>query len=133
MGSSTTPPTCFVVSEAFHYRKPEFVRDVAQTSGFTCHTDQGTSKSEIWSKAANEGGHWIIRIDSMGHDTTRHFGARPHYHKNWVESDDVLRRYLRTFTPAAWVYSDSGILAGLAGGGAGMHPDLRAKLQHIPR
>ena len=69
----------------------------------------------------------------MGHDISRHFGARPHYHKNWVESDQVLKQYLRGFIPQASIYSDAGNLLGMAGGVDSMHPDLKAKLEHIQR
>lgn len=126
-------PSPFVVTETFRHRSPEYVRSVAQTNGFRCLTAQGLADSEIWEQPSGDGGHWLIRLDTMGHDTSRHFGARPHYHKNWVESDELLQRYLRGFTPQAWVYSDEGIPIGLAGGADPMHPDQKAKLQHIPR
>jgi hypothetical protein len=128
-----TAPRTFAIQEPFKHKSPEIVRETVTRHGFALRTAAGTSDSEIWVKAAEGGGFWIVRLDTMGHDTRRHFGARPHYHKNWVESDDVLRTYLEKFTPKAWIYSDAGIVLGEAGPSAGMHPDRKAKLQHIPR
>ena len=127
-------PPRFIVAESFTHRSPEFVRSLAVSGGFTCRTRQGTSKSEIWAKNDEErGAFWIIRMDSMGHDTRFHFGSRPHYHKNWVDSEQTLQKYLNQYTPEAWVYADNGSLIGRAGGTSSMHPDLKAKSQHIPR
>ncbi|MBX3438081.1 MAG: hypothetical protein KF861_11365 [Planctomycetaceae bacterium] len=126
-------PLRFLVTEPFRHQRPEYVRRVAVEHGFECRTRQGTKESEIWVREDGNGGYWIIRMDAMGHDTRFHFGARPHYHKNWVDSDAMLRQYLMRFTPGASVYNDDGVLVGLAGGSGDMHPDQKAKVQHIPR
>ena len=107
----------FVVTESFRHKRPEYVRRVAQQYGFECRTRQGTAKSEIWVLQDDGHGNWIIRMDTMGRDTQYHFGARPHYHKNWVESQQMLERYLRQYTPGAWVCADNGRRIGRAGGG----------------
>ena len=126
-------PSQFAIQHTFKHRRPEYVRTVATDNGFGCMTAQNTSRSEIWTKRDGSGGHWIIRIDSMGHKTSFHFGARPHYHKNWVESDALIQQYLHGFVPDASVYSDAGLLIGTAGGDDLTHPDSKAKQQHIPR
>ncbi len=127
-------PARFIVSEPFRHVNPETVRTIAQSRGFQNRTPGGTKNSEIWTLADGDGGHWIIRIDSMGHDTKFHFGQRPHYHKNWVPSDALLQKYLTKYTPGASVYNDAGVLIGLAGGQTdGMNDDLKAKEQHIMR
>jgi hypothetical protein len=125
-------PSRFIVPEPFKHTRPERIRELAKQYGFDQRTPEGGKASEIWTKPDGSGGHWIIRMDAMGHDTRFHFGARPHYHKNWVESDQVLEQYLRRYTPQAWIYTDAGVVAGLAGGDQ-LHPDLKAKVQHIPR
>ena len=126
-------PSQFIVEESFKHRNPEIVRAIAMRNGFQRRTRQGTAESELWVKDAEGGGFWIIRMDTMGHDTKYHFGGRPHYHKNWVESEAVLNKYLTRYTPEASVYADNGTLIGRAGGSSGMQPDLKAKMQHIPR
>lgn len=130
------PPSTFLLQVQFQHKSPDFVRNVARKNGFECRTHQGTKDSEIWTLPdGTHGGHWIIRIDSMGHETRFHFGQRPHYHKNWVESDQLLKKYLRQYTPEAWVYADNGNLIGRAANAADdpLHPDQKAKLQHILR
>ena len=127
-------PNVFAVAEALKHRSPEYVRGIAGRYGFRCRTAQGTKESEIWTKPDGSGGHWIIRLDTMGHATRFHFGARPHYHKNWVESNELLQEYLSKYTPEAWVFSDAGLLIGRAGGGnQGGRSDRKAKEQHVPR
>ena len=110
-----TPPARFIVGESFRHTRPETVRLIAQNQGFQNQTPGGTKDSEIWTKSEGDGGFWIIRIDSMGHDTKFHFGQRPHYHKNWVASETMLRKYLTKYTPGAFVYNDGGVLIGMAG------------------
>ena len=127
------PPAKFVVLETFRHTRPEAVRDIALAYGFERRTVAGTARSEVWVKPDTRGGFWLIRLDSMGHDTTRHFGSRPHYHKNWVSSEALLQEYMERFTPLAWIYSDEGIIVGLAGAADDMHSDRKAKIQHIPR
>ena len=129
-----TIPNRFVVTETLKHHRPEYVRTVCENYDFTCRTTQGTSASEIWVKPDGGDGFWIIRLDSMGHDTRYFFGGRPHYHKNWIESQALLDKYLEKYTPEAWVYSDAGVLLGRAGtGNKGGTSDRKAKLQHIPR
>lgn len=123
-------PDRFVLDEPFRHKSPESVRQTVSGAGFVLHTVAGTKDSEIWSKPDGGGGHWIVRIDAQGHSTRFHFGARPHYHKNWVENDVVLAQYLTRYTPGAAIYDDSGALIGTAGAA---RTDRAAKLQHIPR
>lgn len=92
-------PGRFLVAETFKHHRPEYVREVAARYGFACRTPQGTAASEIWVKPDGGGGFWIIRLDSMGHDTKWFHGARPHYHKNWVPSQALLDQYLCRYTP----------------------------------
>jgi hypothetical protein len=128
-------PPRFILTETFKHHRPEYVRAIAQRHGFVPQTQAGTAKSEIWSKPDGNGGHWIIRMDAMGHDTKFHFGGRPHYHKNWVASDAILAKYLTKYAPEAWVYNDAGAVMGQAGQltGKGGKSDRHAKDQHIPR
>jgi hypothetical protein len=129
-------PKKFLFSVPFQYNSPDFVRNFARKYGFELRTRSGTKDSEIWTLPdETHGGHWIIRIDSMGHNTTFHFGQRPHYHKNWVDNDHLLEKYLREYTPEAWVYADNGSLIGRAATEAEdfLHADKKAKLQHILR
>jgi hypothetical protein len=126
-------PSRFIISAPFTHRSPDDIRLLLEKEGFRLMTPKGLAKPETWSKPSGDGGHWLVRIDSQGHDTDRHFGARPHYHKNWVDSDELLAAYLKRFTPQAWIYSDAGVPIGLAGSPGTRHPDQQAKLQHIPR
>ncbi|NOX54018.1 MAG: hypothetical protein GXP27_06170 [Planctomycetes bacterium] len=130
-------PSQFIVRETFRHTRPELVRAILRRYGFerrvkAGRTDQGRQESEIWALPDSHGGYWLVRIDATGHDTWYHFGQRPHYHKEWVDSESVLNRYLREYTPEAWIYSDSGLLIGRAGGGE-IQPDRKAKVQHILR
>ena len=125
-----TAPTRFVITEMFRHSRPESVRSIAKRAGFELKTVQGTSDSEIWSMPAEEGGFWIIRIDSQGHDTQYHFGSRPHYHKNWVATEAQLARYCEKYLGKAAVYDDAGVLLGKA---RDMKTDGLAKAQHILR
>ena len=143
-------PPKFVVDHPLKHRSPDHVRNLARSLGFQLRTAQGTHESEIWSRPDGASGYWIIRLDTMGHGTGKvvaarqlkqgekpkpnyFFSERPHYHKNWVESLHSLRRYCQGYLPQAFVYADSGELLGQAGDHLSMHPDKKAKLQHILR
>ena len=61
------------------------------------------------------------------------FSERPHYHKNWFESEMLLIKYLNEYVSKAWIYDDLGVPIGTAGDVEMLHPDRKAKLQHILR
>jgi hypothetical protein len=143
-------PPKFIINLPLKHRSPESVRELVHSFGFELQTDEGTSASEIWSKPDGKGGYWIIRLDSMGHGKGKvfppkalkpeekpkpnyFFSERPHYHKNWIASQQLLEQYCKRYTPEAWIYADSGELLCQAGDDTAMHPDRKAKLQHILR
>jgi hypothetical protein len=122
-------PTKFVIAEALRHKSPDIVRSIVKSYGFALRTGQGTKDSEIWVKPDGPA-FWIVRLDSQGHKTPFHHGARPHYHKNWVAIATELNTYLKKFLPSAMVYADDGQLLGPA---EDCKNDRLAAAQHIKR
>jgi hypothetical protein len=121
-------PNRFIVADTFTHHRPEYVREVATRHGFEQRTPGGSAEAETWVKSDGHG--WfIIRLDTQGHGSFFH-GGRPHYHKDWVPADK-LTKYLSGYMPTAYVYSDAGVLLGMAKDSK--QSGSVAKGAHIPR